>query len=151
MVVKNVRICCHEMFIPCCTTVLFLPTFFDFSSTTFEISLCLCAKVDLGYCWFVVPNGRIPLQNGNLLLRIEALHGIIILYVQIELIEGLVLIIHSDSRILCLIISPLVPLRALVGLRPPSKTPAFSHSVSLCLLYLSLFCPRHNSRRCSLA
>ena len=33
------------MLIPCCTTVLFLSTFFDFSSTAFEISLFLRSSV----------------------------------------------------------------------------------------------------------
>ena len=63
------------MLIPCCKTVLFLLSFFDLSSTTFEISLFLflCAKVDFGCSWFVVQNWRIPLWNSDLLLRFEQL------------------------------------------------------------------------------
>jgi hypothetical protein len=80
----------------------------------------------------------------------EPLHGIIIHSLRIELIERSVFNIHSDSWIFCLIISPVVLLGPLVGLRPPSKIPAFCHSASLCLVHLSLFCPRHNARRRSL-
>ena len=39
------RVWCHEILTPCYTTVLFLSIFFDFSSTTFEISLFLCSSV----------------------------------------------------------------------------------------------------------
>ena len=70
--------------------------------------------------------------NGNLFLRIEGLHGIIILSLRIELIERSVLSIHSESWIFRLIISLLVPLCPLVGLRPPSNF--FIYSVSLPVL-----------------
>ena len=49
-----------------------------------------------------------------------------------------ILIIHSDSRIFCLVLSSLDPLRPLVNLRPPSKILLFSHSVSLSLLHICL-------------
>ena len=94
-----------------------------------SVSLLLCVKVDFGCYQFVVQRWRIPLQNGYLLLSIAALHGIIILSLWIELIERSVVIIHSDSWIFCLIISPLVKLRLLVGLRPPSN----SFIISFCL------------------
>ena len=82
----------------------------------------LYSNRDSGHCWFVSQNRRIPLQNGNLLFRIEVLHGIIILSLRIKLIERSVLIIHSDSWIFSLISCPLVPLRPVVGLRPPSNS-----------------------------
>ena len=44
-----------------------------------------------------------------------------------------------------------VPLRPLVGLRPPSKISSFFHSTSLFLLYFSLFCQEHNSKMRSLS
>ena len=106
-----------------------------------SISLFLCGKVDFGCSSFVVQNWRIPPQNGNLLLRIEALHGIIILSLRVELNERSVLIIHSDSWIFWLIISPLVPLRPLVGLRPPSRIPSsvtpphYACCISLCSVH----------------
>ena len=39
------RVWCHEMLISCCVIVLFSSIFFDFSSTTFAISLFLCSSV----------------------------------------------------------------------------------------------------------
>ena len=76
--------------------------------------------------------------------RIEALHGVIILALRIELIKRSVLIIHSNSCIFYRMIYPLVPIR------PLSRIPSLCHSVSLYLLYCSQFCPRHNSSRRSL-
>ena len=52
----------------------------------------------------------------------------IILSLLTDLIERSVLIICSDSWVVCLFISPLVLLRPLVGLRPPSNF--FIHSLS---------------------
>ena len=95
-------------------------------------------KVDLGYSWCVVQNWRISLKNGNLFLRFEQLQHKINLFLPTELIEGLVLIIHCYSCIICQFISSLVPLCPLVGLRPPSKIRSFSHSASLSLLRLCL-------------
>ena len=63
-----------------------------------SISVFLCAKFGFGCSWFVVQNWRIPQQNGNLLLRIGVLHGIIILSLRTELIERSVLLIHSDTH-----------------------------------------------------
>ena len=144
------KVWCHEILISCCTTVLFLSIFFDFSSTVFKnlsISLFLRAKVEFSCSWFVVQNWRIPLQNDNIFLIMEALDGITILSLRIELIECSVLIIHCDSWILCSIISPLFPLRPLVGLRLPSKVSSFSHSDSQSLPQLSPFCSELNTRR----
>ena len=81
--------------------------------------------------------------NGYILLRIEALVSAIILSLQIELIERSGRIIYSDSWVVCLFISPLIPLRPLVCVRPSSKIPSFSHyacriSLSLCWCSLSL-------------
>ena len=39
------RVWCHEMLISCCTIVLFSSSFFNLSSTAFEISLFLCFSV----------------------------------------------------------------------------------------------------------
>ena len=52
-----------------------------------SVSLFLFAKVDFGCSSFVGQKRTIPPQNGNLLLRIEALHGIIILSLPINRIE----------------------------------------------------------------
>ena len=122
--------------------------FFEWSSTAFSIavSLFLCAKVDFGCCWFVVQNRKIPSDNGNLLLRFEELTSKIILSLPIDRIECLVLNSHSDSWVVCLFISPLIPLRPVVGLRPPSKIPSFSYSDWQSLLQISTFCPEHNTR-----
>ena len=128
---------------------------FSFIFFNFIRTLCIClflgAKVDYACSWLVVQNWWIPSQNGKPLLRIEALHGIVILSMPINRIERSVLMIPSDSWVVCLIISPSLLLRPVVGLRPPSKIPSFCHSTSRCLLHLSLFCPRRNSRRRSLA
>ena len=101
--------------------------FFEWSSTAFEIavSLFLCAKVDFVCCWFVVQNRKLPSENGNLLLRFEELNSNIILSLPIDRIECSVLNSHSDSWVVCLFKSVLVPLRPVVGLRPPSKIPSF--------------------------
>ena len=117
-----------------------------------SVPLFLCAKVDFGCSWFVVQNWEIPSENGNLLFGFDKLNSKIMLSLSTELIERsvLLIVICSDSWIVFVFISPLVPLSPLVGLRPPSKIPSFCHSASLCLLYLSLFYPRHNSRRRSL-
>jgi hypothetical protein len=117
------------------------PVFCRISSICHQLclnSLLLCANADAGYFLFAVQNGRIPPQNGDLLLSIDVSYGIINLSLPIDRTERSVLIMHSDSWIFCLIISPLVPLRPLVGLRLPSKIPAFSHSASICLLHLCL-------------
>ena len=76
------RVWCHEMVDPLLyDSPVFLSNFFSLSSTAFELSVSLlfCANADSGCVWFVGQNGRIPPQNGDLLLRIRALHGIIIL------------------------------------------------------------------------
>ena len=119
---------------------VFLSNLFALSSTAFElsVSLLLCVKVDFGCSWFVVQNWRFSPEKGNLLLRFEAFHWIIILSLPTNRVEPSVLIIHSDSWIFSLINSFLVPLRPLVGLRPPSKIPSFSHSASLSLLHFCL-------------
>ena len=103
----------------------FLSNFFDFLSAVFEIcffSLFLCVKANFGCSQFAVQNWKIPPQNGKLLLRCEKVNSKIILSLQIELIKCSVLIIYSDAWVICLDISPLVPLRPLVGLRPPSNS-----------------------------
>ena len=82
---------CHEILIPCYPTVQYFSIFFDFSSTAFEIFLFLCAKVDFDWSWFIVQSWKIPAQNGNLLFRFEALHGIIILFLQTAVIQRLIL------------------------------------------------------------
>ena len=87
-----------------------------------SISLFLCKKVHSGYCWFVFQNWRIPSQNGNLLIGLEEFKIKINLSLRFKLNERSVLIIHYDSWIFCLIISSLVPLSPLVGLRPPSNS-----------------------------
>ena len=68
-------------------------------------SLFLCANIEFGCYWFVLQNWRIPHQNGNRLLRIEALHGTSILSLQIELIERSVFIILGNSSVIYLIIA----------------------------------------------
>ena len=104
----------------------------------------------------VSKNWSIPLQNGNLLLRIAELNRRISLCLPDEMIFPWVVVIYSDSWIfVCWSVNPClsstISLRPLVGLRPPSRIPSFSNSASLCLLYLSLLCPRHNTRRRSLS
>ena len=83
----------------------------------------LYSNVDSGRCWsVVVPSWRMPPQNGNLLLRFEELNSKINLLLRMVPIERSILMMHSDSWIFYLITSPLVPLRPLVGLRPPSNS-----------------------------
>ena len=135
---------CHEMIDPLLYHCpVFLSNFFDLSLTAFELSVSalLCANADSDCFWFVVQNWRIPPQNGNLLLRIEDLNGIIILSLPNALLEGSVLIIYSDSWVFRLIISPLVPLR-------PSASSEFLHS--LIPSHYTCCCPKHSSRRRSL-
>ena len=100
-------------------------------------SLFLCTNANAGCVWFVVQNWRILPQNGNLLLRIEALHGVIILSLQIELIQRSVLIIHSDSWVVCLFISPLVPLGLLQKFLHSVIPPHYAFFISLLILMLS--------------
>ena len=139
--------------IPCCTTILFfLSNFFDLSLTAFELSVSslLCANTDSNCFWFVVQNWKIPPQNGNLLLRIETLHGIIILSLRIELIERSVLLIHCDCWICSLTISPLVPLNPVVGLRPPSIINSLCNAASLTLC-ISLCSVQNTTPKCILS
>ena len=87
--------------------------------------------------------------------RVDELNRIIILYLLTELIERSVLSICDDSWVFCLLhlcipvsLPPFHCARwSAFGL---PLLPSFSHSTSLCLPYLSPFCPRHNSRRRSL-
>ena len=44
-ILMRVRVWCHKMLISCCTSVLFSLNLFDFSSTTFGISLFICSSV----------------------------------------------------------------------------------------------------------
>ena len=96
----------------------------------------LFSNIGSGRCWLMIQNWRIAPQNSDPLLRIEVLHGLVILALEIELIERSVLIISSNSWIFWLVLSSLDPLCPLVGFRPPSKIPSFSHSASLSLLHL---------------
>ena len=50
----------------------------------------------------------------------------------------IVLIILGNSSVIYLFIALLIPLRPLVGLRPPSKIPSSCYSASLYLLHLCL-------------
>ena len=127
---------------------VFLSNFFDWSSTAFElsISLLLCVKVDFGCSWLVVQNWRIPLGNGNLLLSFKELNSKSNISLTIELIESSDLFIYSNSRVFCLFISPLVPLRvwSVIVLRRK-----FLHY--LIPPHYACCCPRHNSRWRSLS
>ena len=98
-----------------------------------KVSPLLYVKVDSGCSRFLAQNWRIPLQNGNLFLRLKVLNSKINLSLPIELIESSGLIIYSNSWIVCLFISRLGPSRPLVGLRPPSNSfiPPHYHSTSL--------------------
>ena len=113
-----------------------------FWTLCFSVALCKC------YLWSFLIR-RWKLKNASTKWQppsqFGALHVIFMVSLRRELIQRLVLIIHSDEWIFSLIVSPLVPLRPLVGLRPPSKNPSSCHSTLLCLPYLSPFCPRHNS------
>ena len=60
LILMRKKMWCHKILIPCCTTVLFLPIFFDFSSTAFKISLFLCTSV-----W------RLTLAALDLMFKIE--------------------------------------------------------------------------------
>jgi hypothetical protein len=64
-----------------------------------------------------------------------------------ELIEHFVLIILGNSSVIYLFIALLIPLRPLVGLRPPSKIPSFSHYMPTVSLSVP---PKTHSRRRSL-
>ena len=95
--------------------------------SSFDLSLFLAfplhSNVDSACYCLVIKNWRILPQNGNLLLRIESLYGIIILPLRDDMICPSVVIICSESWIFCLLIwTPL----------------SLVHS------------PRHNSRRRSL-
>ena len=101
------------------------------------VASALKLHVDSDCCWFdVALNRRVLPRDGNL-LRIEALDSEIILTLSTELIESSVLIVHCDSWIFCLFISPLVPLRLCSAFGLP-RLPSFSHSASLSLLHLYL-------------
>ena len=101
------------------------------------VASALKLNVDSDCCWFdVALNRRVLPRDGNL-LRIEALDSEIILTLSTELIESSVLIVHCDSWIFCLFISPLVPLRLCSAFGLP-RLPSFSHSASLYLLHLYL-------------
>ena len=101
------------------------------------VASALKLNVDSDCCWFdVALNRRVLPRDGNL-LRIEALDSEIILTLSTELIESSVLIVHCDSWIFCLFISPLVPLRLCSAFGLP-RLPSFSHSTSLYLLHLYL-------------
>ena len=128
------------MLIPCCTTVLFLSNFFDFSSTAFQISLFLCSPVR-----------RLTLAALDLSFKIEELlHKMAISFSELKveqhnhsfLARWHDLPISSDPLLWFLSIlsvhpclSPTVPLRPLVGLRPASKFASFSHSFSFILSF----------------
>ena len=103
--------------------MLWLPVNVSSLNLSLFLAFPLHSNVDSGRCWFVVENWRILPRNGNLLLRIEDLNGIIILSLPNALLEGSVLIIYSDSWICFLIISPLVPLH-------PSASSEFLHSLT---------------------
>ena len=121
----------HEMVDPLLYTCPILVEFLwslIYCIRNLSISLFSCAKTEFGCCWFVVQNWMFPPQNGNPLFRFEELNSKINLSLRIEPNERSVLIIYSDSGIVCLFISSLVPLRPLVGLRPPSNV--FIHSLS---------------------
>ena len=82
--------------------------------------------------------------------RVDDLNRAIILPLPTDLIERPVLGICDDSWILPLIISPLVPLRPLVALRPALTSSIRSLHLTIPAASLSLFCPEHNTRRRSL-
>ena len=129
----------NEMLIPCCK----LSCSCRNSSICHQLplkSLYFSIRLCEGWLWLFLRR-RSKLNNSSRKWQspaknwiVEQLNRIIILSLSIELIECWVLIICCDTWIICLFISLLVPLRPLVGLRPPSKIPSFSHSVSLCLI-----------------
>ena len=83
--------------------------------------------------------------------KIVELHRTIILSLPTELIEHSVLTIYSDSCEVCLFISPLVPLRPLVGLRPFSNAVIISFRLTMACCISACCCSEHNSRRRSLS
>ena len=86
-------------------------------------SLCLSVPTCDSRLWLFLIR-RSTLKNSSTKWqspgRIDALHRIIVLFSQMELIERSVLVIHCDSWRISLFISPSVPLRPSVDLRPPS-------------------------------
>ena len=111
------------------------------------------------WLWSLLIRRRSKLKNSSTKWqspwRIIELKSKVILSLPTELIERSVLIIYSDSWItlhghLCIPVS-LPPFHsALWSAFGLPRLPSFSHSTSLCLPFLSPFCPRHNSRRRSL-
>ena len=68
------------------------------------------------------------------------MYAIIMLSLRMELTERSVLIIHSESRIFCVVISSIISLHPLVGLRPPFKITQLSYIGSHSLSSFLSFC-----------
>ena len=131
----NERVWFQQMLIPCCTTVLFLSTFFDFSSTAFEISTFLYSSVR-----------RLTLVVLDSSLKIEQfLHNMVtsLNYCRVEQNNHSFLANWPDWALNSKhLLRPEADLSVHLFLscttsRRPPRLPSFSHFVSQCLPYLT--------------
>ena len=115
-----------------------------------SISLHLCATADFSCSWFVVKNGRIPLQSSNLLLRFEKLKNKSLVPCELNWFSAYFSLFTLTLGYFAWSSLPWFhcALWSTFGL---PRIPSLSHSASPCLLHLTLFCPRYTCRRWSLA
>ena len=104
------------------------------------------SDVDSGPCWIVVQNYRIPPQNGNLVEELTSWTEEPLFPYQLTWLSAQFSAFAASLLLFCLLICASLS-RFTFPLWPLSKVSSFSHSTSLCLLHLSLFCPRHKSKR----
>ena len=134
--------CQQRILITRCRSILVLQDSFSPPPT-----LATSARHLEAFCCFVVPNWRIPPQNGNLFEEFqswteESFFPCWLTWWSTQFSAFATIRGHFVCSPLHPFLSFNVPLRPLVGLPPPSNL--FIHS-------LYPFCPRHNSRERSLA
>ena len=151
-----------KLLVPCCSTVLILPNFFDLSSTAFEFSLFVCSNAESGRFSFVVTQNWIILpQTGNLLEELKSRTESSFFSYKLTCLSAQFSASVQTPR--CLVCSSVhLCLSSSVAQFPWfhcalwsafgfPRILSLSHSASLYLLHLSLFYPIHNTRRRSLS
>ena len=125
--------------------------------------MLLCSNVDSDrYLFIMIHNRLISSQTYNLLEELKSRTEDLLFFCKRTCCSSLLLAsgqtqrcFVSTSLYLCLSLSVrqsrLVPLRSLVGLRPPSTILSFSHSVLVSLLHLYLTLSKTQLRRRSLS